>query len=191
MAIDAKGEPLKEVEVAFTLKGGFNGGTIASALNLAESGAARQLGKRTLLCPTNHNFLIEQPRDPKTVHWDHHFGRWLVPFFMGPVNTRIVRRSAALLNYGPQFRYQEWMQMSGGIKARLTLGALGLFNSGLQSKFGRNLIKLIAPKPGQGPSEENIENGFVKAHFIHRDEQVVLAELIMKICPETWQQGDL
>ena len=174
------GEALKEVNVAFTLKGGFNGGTIASALNLAESGEARLLSKRTLLCPSDHQ-LAEQPKDPRAVQWDHDFGRWLVPFFMGPVNTRIVRRSAALLNYGTEFRYQEWMQMSGGIKARLTLGTLGLFNSGLQSKLGRNLIKLIAPKPGQGPSQKAIETGFVKAHFIHRDDQGVIAELTLKI----------
>ena len=175
-----KGEALKDVDVAFTLKGGFNGGTIASALNLAESGQARLISKRTLLCPPDHK-LVEQPKDPKGVRWDNDFARWLVPFFMGPINTRIVRRSATALNYGPQFRYQEWMQMSGGIKARITLGALGLFNSSLQSKMGRNLIKLIAPNPGQGPSQDTIENGFVKAHFIHRDEQVVLGELTLKI----------
>lgn len=176
-------ETLRNVDVSYTLRGGFNGGTIASALTLAESGSGRLISKRTLLCPEDHH-LPEQPRDPHRVKWDFDRRRWLIPFFMGPVNTRIVRRSAALLGYGPEFKYQEWMQMTSGVKARVTLGALGLFNSGLKSKFGRQMIKLIAPKPGRGPDPARIESGFVRAHFIHRQDDQVLSEFTLSI------QGD-
>ena len=175
-----RGHSLEEVDVAFSLRGGLNGGTIASALNLAESAEARLLGKRTLLCPDDHQ-LIEQPYDPRVVQWDPTRERWLVPFFMGPVNTRIVRRSAALLNYGEQFTYPEWMKMTSGVKARLTLGTLGLFNSSLKSWWGRKVIRLITPKPGRGPSQSTIDEGFVHAHFIHRREGVPQDVLTLSI----------
>ena len=180
----AQREPsLGEVDVAYSLRGGFNGGTIASALTLAQSKSAYLIGKRTLLCPNDHT-LPEQPRDPQRVKWDFDRQRWLIPFFMGPVNTRIVRRSAAILGYGPAFKYQEWMKMTSGVKARMTLGALGLFNSGLKSKFGRHMIKFLAPKPGQGPHPSKIESGFVRAHFIHRQNEKVMSEFTLSI------QGD-
>ena len=36
---------------------------------------------------------------------------WLAPFVMGPVNTRVVRRSAALLDYGADFHCQEYLRV--------------------------------------------------------------------------------
>jgi len=43
-------------------------------------------------------------------------GAWVAPFVMGPINTRVVRRSAALnaayrTAYGPRFRYQEYTKL--------------------------------------------------------------------------------
>ena len=175
-----RGEGLYEVDVAFSLKGGLNGGTVASALNIAEQGDTRLLAKRTLLCPEHHQ-LPEQPYDPKSVRWDTLRERWLIPFFMGPVNTRIVRRTAALLDYGKAFTYQEWMKMSSALKAKVTLGALGLFNQSLRSKLGRTLVKFLAPRPGTGPSEKEIEEGFVKAHFVNRDQDTLVNTLTLKI----------
>ena len=175
-----RGTELGEIDAAFTLKGGLNGGTIASALNIASSGQGRSISKRTLLCPENHS-LATQPRDPRAVKWDDIRERWLIPFFMGPVNTRIVRRSAALLGYGERFTYQEWMKVTSGFKARLTLGALAAFNSGLKSKWGRGLIRLFSPRPGHGPSEDAIREGFVKVHFVNRMDGLVRDSLSLVI----------
>ena len=33
---------------------------------------------------------------------------WVGPFVMATYNTRVVRRSAVLLDYGPRFRYSHW-----------------------------------------------------------------------------------
>ena len=175
------GTPLHEVDVAYTLKGGLNGGTIASALSMAEGDEHRLLGKRLLLCPEQHN-LAEQPRDPRTTRWDPLRERWLVPFFMGPVNTRIVRRSAALdpQGYGPHFRYLEWMSLRGSLKAKMTLGLLGAFELGLQSRFGRRLIRSLTPRPGRGPSQAAIEGGMMRAHFTNRDENGLLSALTLR-----------
>lgn len=175
-----RGAPLEKVDAAFSLRGGFNGGTIASALNLAESGESRALSKRTLLCPEDHG-LTEQPYDPHAVFWDSTRERWLVPFFMGPVNTRVVRRSASLMNYGDGFTYQEWMKMTSGLKAKLTLGALGIFNSGLKSRWGRHLIRLLSPRPGRGPSETAIREGYVKVHFLHRIDGLVRDSITLSV----------
>ena len=178
--LNERSTPLGEVDAAFSLRGGFNGGTIASAINIAESGQGRSLSKRTLLCPDDHT-LTTQPYDPRAVLWDQDRERWLVPFFMGPVNTRVVRRSAALLGYGDRFTYQEWMKMTSGVKARLTLSVLGLFNSGLKSRWGRKVIRMFSPSPGRGPSEASIRDGFVKVHFLHRMEGRLLDSITLSI----------
>lgn len=175
------GGPLEEVDVAYSLRGGLNGGTIASALNMAKQGDHRLMRRRDLLCPEGHT-LAEQPRDPREVRWDPERGKWLIPFFMGPVNTRIVRRTASLIKggYGEHFRYLEWSPLRGALRAKIALGTLGLFEMGLRSRLGRNMIRVLTPRPGKGPSERAIEEGRMKAHFINRNAQGVVSALTLK-----------
>ena len=96
---------------------------------------------------------------------------WLAPFFMGPINTRVVRRSNALQGecgrpYGPSFRYQESFQTKSWLQAMaMTLGQ-GIFERLLRSKMGRSLIKRVVPKPGEGPSQTAIEGGFFRCKFV-------------------------
>ena len=53
-------------------------------------------------------------RDPLVPVWDPDLRTWVAPFFMAPINTRVVRRSHALSSqwqrpYGDKFRYQEYL----------------------------------------------------------------------------------
>jgi short subunit dehydrogenase-like uncharacterized protein len=87
---------------------------------------------------------------------------------MEVVDTRIVRRTNALLDYhyGRDFRYSEATLMGSGPvgwakSAALTAG-LGGFMLSSTFGFSRSLVKRIAPKPGQGPNKEKREAGFFK-----------------------------
>ncbi len=112
------GEPCVEVRASFSMRGGVNGGTLASALNLMDAGDAGRLADPFLLNPPG-----TAPRggarhaDPTLPVHDPDFDAWLGPFVMGPVNTRVVRRSAALLAQGDapaydrDFRYQEYQRV--------------------------------------------------------------------------------
>ena len=95
-------------------------------------------------------------------------GYWVGAFVMAAMNTRIVRRSNALLDYayGRRFEYAEQMSMgtsivapvaaamaTGGNAATVALGSR-YFN-----RLPRKLLERIAPKPGTGPSERAREQG--------------------------------
>jgi short subunit dehydrogenase-like uncharacterized protein len=92
-------------------------------------------------------------------------GRWTAPFIMAEFNTRIVRRSNALLGwaYGRGFRYREVTDLGRSPQAPL-LGA-GM-SAGLMAALGgmafaptRAVIDRVLPKPGEGPSEEAMAKG--------------------------------
>jgi len=93
---------------------------------------------------------------------------------MGVANTRIVRRSAGLFeqwneSYGPEFYYQEFQKYGpprARAKALITLTGLGVLQAGLQSSLGRRLLKSLAPKPGQGPSQKTMDNGFFRCDLV-------------------------
>ena len=92
-------------------------------------------------------------------------GRWTAPFIMAEFNTRIVRRSNALLGwaYGRGFRYREVTDLGRSPQAPL-LGA-GM-SAGLMAALGgmafaptRAVLDRVLPKPGEGPSEEAMAKG--------------------------------
>ncbi len=87
-------------------------------------------------------------------------GHWTGPFVMAGFNTRIVRRSNALLGhaYGTGFRYQEVMDFgtsatSPVIATGMTAGLVGVAG-GMGFGPTRALLDRVLPKPGEGPSEE-------------------------------------
>jgi short subunit dehydrogenase-like uncharacterized protein len=87
---------------------------------------------------------------------------------MATFNTRIVRRSNALLGYayGRRFRYREVMSVGSGpaapVKGAAVAGAVGTLAAGLSFKPTRLALDRILPSPGEGPSEESRRKGFFR-----------------------------
>ena len=92
-------------------------------------------------------------------------GRWVAPFVMASHNTRVVRRSNALLGhaYGPGFRYREVMSVGSTPFAPLLAGGitvgLGALVAGMSLPPTRFLLDKVLPKPGEGPSEKLQQSG--------------------------------
>jgi short subunit dehydrogenase-like uncharacterized protein len=157
------------VEAVHRVRGGFNGGTLASALALFDAGEQRQLADPFLLNPPGTLPVDVGPhRDPVAPERDAATGAWRAPFFMGPVNTRVVRRSVGLLQgrddtpYADDFGYREWLHLGHGVPGLMAAGAYGVATGGfaLAAQLGptrRLLGRLKAP--GEGPSAEQIERG--------------------------------
>jgi len=178
---DSLGTGCRSVRAYFTIAGGFNGGTIASMLSMAESTAAMQRMRDPFLLDPSGEHSPEDIRasdDPRRPTYDAAIKAWTAPFFMGPVNTRVVRRSAALFatfreSYGASFYYQEYMR-AGGKRSRLTATivtvVLGLVEAAIANAGTRRLIRALLPKPGEGPSNEAIRSGFFRCELIGTSE---------------------
>ncbi|MBX3250688.1 MAG: saccharopine dehydrogenase NADP-binding domain-containing protein [Myxococcales bacterium] len=172
------GEPLQRVTYyAGETKGGFSGGTIASLLNVLEEAkrdrsVLKVLGDPYALRPAGDARGPDGP-DQKGVRFDPELGQWTAPFVMAAVNTRIVRRTNAILDYpwGRDFRYAEVMSTGKGARglARATTitGVLGGF-MGLAAidPIRKLLAAKVLPKPGEGPSKEQRDAGFFVIRFI-------------------------
>jgi short subunit dehydrogenase-like uncharacterized protein len=158
------------IKSAFTLGGGgLNGGTLASVMNMIESGQQKMLNDPFLLNPAGSIPADKKShRDPLGTHWDEDFKAWLGLFVMGPVNTRVVRRSLALR--GQQAVYQEYLRFGRSLVAGAVAASFGVgskISMGLMaiSPLRKAAQKLIA-QPGEGPSEASMARGFFKIELV-------------------------
>ena len=170
-------EQCVSVKACHSMRGGLNGGTLASALNLMETGQDKLLADPFLLNPSG-----TAPRntaehaDPVSAHRDADFDAWVGPFMMGPVNTRVVRRTAALLAargdaaYGAHFNYQEYLRFGRGpLAAAAAMGVsvgMGVGQAAMRLKAGRALARSMAVSPGQGPSEHTMDGGSFRCELV-------------------------
>ena len=99
--------------------------------------------------------------------WDPDAESWTAPFVMAAVNTRVVRRSNALMGWacGRDFRYSEALMTGRGAAgwaraAGLTAGLGGFVTLASVPPTRALLERLALPKPGEGPSKEERERGF-------------------------------
>lgn len=167
------GVPCVDVKAGFTMRGGVNGGTLASALNLLGSEKARLMADPFLLNPdTAGGHDARAHADPVVPYFDGDFKAWMGPFVMGRINTRVVRRSAALLGYGDNFRYQEYLRvgsgLAGGVAAASLSAAMGLSQAALGLSPVRWLAGRIAPQPGEGPSRARMDKGAFRCELVGR-----------------------
>jgi len=171
------GQPLTEVKFfAGESKGGASGGTIASMMNILEEAKDKKV-RRILGDPYALNPQGERDgpdgSDRMGVRYDDDLGMWVGPFVMAAINTRVVRRSNALMGYpyGRRFRYSEEMSFGAGPKGAIRAGtvaaAVGAFVTGASIKPIRTLLqKTVLPDPGEGPSREDRERGFFVVRLI-------------------------
>jgi short subunit dehydrogenase-like uncharacterized protein len=168
------GERCTSVKACFSLRGGLNGGTFASLLNMLETGRSRELADPFLLNPPGTAPADSAPHaDPRAPHHDADFDAWLGPFFMGPINTRVVRRTVALSGqapFAPGFRYQEYLRFGRGAGAALAAAGVGFGTLAGQGALAlrplRRLAGALAPAPGEGPSERAMDGGSFRCELV-------------------------
>lgn len=149
-------------------KGGVSGGTFASMLEILRQIKKDPTYARLFKKPYNLNpdpdYTGPDGPDLQRVVYDPGAKSWIAPFIMASHNTRIVRRSHALLGfpYGSNFRYDEAMLTGKGWQGRwrglLLVMALGLLMFG--GTWIRKIIASFMPKPGEGPGVEQRTAGF-------------------------------
>jgi short subunit dehydrogenase-like uncharacterized protein len=162
--------------------GGVSGGTVASLLNvIKESSRNRSLRKGLAdpywLCVEQPRLAVTQPSD-WPVQFDADFDGWISPFVMAGINTRVVHRTNALLDYpyGRSFLYDEAVFNGQGLGGRCSANAAAV---GLNAFLLASVIppirylmeRTVLPRPGQGPSREKQEKGYFDLRLLGRTPQ--------------------
>ena len=145
-----------------TMQGTFSGGTAAS---LTETMKAVAKNPR-LIAVLNDPFALtpgfDGPSQPGGLmpHYEQDLDRWAAPFIMATINTKNVHRTNFLLGhpYGEDFRYDEMVLTSPGEAGKAAAHAVAGM---LKNPFGAK-----PPKPGEGPTPEQRENGHYDVLFI-------------------------
>ena len=170
------GVPAREIKTRIgRFSGAASGGTIASMLNMmveasADPNIIEIIKDPYSLNPKGTGGGPDGP-DQSTARFDPDFDQWTSPFIMAAVNTRVVRRSNALLGFpwGKDFSYGEaTLCKSRYVALRATFAS---WTGMLAMAMGptRKLAQRFLPKPGEGPSQTVREAGFYEVifHGIH------------------------
>ena len=156
------------------IRGGISGGTYSSINNLLKEAYADKSVFKVLNNPYGLNPKDKMEgldkKDLRKIIFDKESNSWIYPFIMAGINTKIVRRSNALLNfqYGKDFRYDEAMMAGNGISGfgKAILAVFPLAMVGLNpNSFLKKIINSFMPKPGEGPGVEKRKNGFYNLRF--------------------------
>ena len=155
-------------------KGGPSGGTIATVFNMFDELSRDRDMRRVAADPYSLDPGHQGPdgRDRMTLGYDKRVGLLTMPFVMAAINTRVVRRSNALLGYryGQDFRYEEVMSAPKSPRGvAIAAGVTGMLAGmvlAATSERARGLIRARLPKPGEGPSEAVRNAGYWKLRIV-------------------------
>ncbi len=176
---DGAGELVDTNFVLRSFAGGVSGGTVASMIEFMRTAAENPQSRDDLQDP--YTLSTDRGAEPELgPQSDNPWRRgreiapeldgiWTGAFAMAAPNSRIVRRSNALLNwsYGRTFRYAEQMSVGSSVVAPVaaaleTAASVATFGLGTRyiNKVPRGLLERVLPKPGTGPSERTREKGY-------------------------------
>ena len=174
-------------------KGGISGGTYNSLSNILEEARVDKEVRKTLTNPYGLNPTGRQNGPDKTdlqsVIFDKVSNSWIAPFVMAGINTKIVRRSHALIDfkYGSDFSYDEATLSGKGVLGQVK-GYLSLIPIFLATRkkgsFIKNIVDYVLPKSGEGPSEKTRISGYYNLRFyLTQQDKIYLSKVIGDMDP--------
>ena len=179
-AVEEFGAPCDLVRVYLEEgRGGVSGGTLASAVELFRAASTDPLTQQTLrnpysLAPRGERDGVD-PGTQSGVGRDPLRSEWTAPSPMGMVNERVLRRTNALLGYpwGREFECTEVVPTGDGVGGFARAGAIsaGTKAATAAMAFGPTrdgLRRFAFPDPGEGPTRDQIEDGYVTVRVLGR-----------------------
>lgn len=176
MAVSQLNQPLQKISYnLMKAKGGISGGTIASMMNIIELAVKDKSIRRVLANPyalnPDKSFKGPDKGDQMSAKFSQEIDKWTAPFMMAGINTRIVRRSNALMGfaYGKDFQYKEVMATAKGAKgymaAKAIAGGMKAMMVTSLTGVGRKFLGLFLPDQGEGPKVDPENPGFYHIQF--------------------------
>jgi short subunit dehydrogenase-like uncharacterized protein len=165
-------KPIKRIESFHSWEGGASGGTLETMFSMGDLDLGDDLLDPYLLNPKDSytQEQKEQSSDRVGIAKKNEINAWSGPFIMATANTRVVRRTEALLSlrqesYGSNFTYQEHALHKTWFSAFKSIIVTGISVLVLMSPL-KKVVKPFLPKPGEGPSEAVQENGWFDCKYI-------------------------
>ena len=167
-------KPVSRVDVYQEALGGASGGTTETMFTM--DGLNKDMRDPFVLNPeeTVSAEQREKSKDGFSIKQVEGIDGWTGMGLMAVANTRVVRRSAALMEqnqkpYGNNFTFGEHGLFSTKRMARLA--SYGLLMAFLViSTPIKHLVRPFLPKPGEGPSQEQQDNGWFRSTFVAESE---------------------
>lgn len=166
-----KKDRLCSVEVFDDIVAAPSGGTIRTICSIMDD----LLTPRMKLTPKTSDsslcrFVEKSAMWPR---WSNSINSWTAPFFMAPVNAKVVERSNVLLGYNKQqlvySESQVFPDFSSAFIATVAL-AFGLLAMAIYPLRWMLLSLGMMPAPGQGPSDTQLDQGFLHITAIGQGE---------------------
>ena len=163
-------KPVSRVDVYHQAQGGASGGTIETIFTM--DGLSKEMRDPFVLNPgeTVSEEQREKSKDGFIIEQVDGIEGWSGIGMMAVANTRVVRRSAALMeqnqrSYGTNFTFGEHGLFSTKGMARLaSYGSIFAFI--VIATPLKKLVRRFLLKPGQGPSQETQDQGWFRATFV-------------------------
>ena len=161
---------VKRINLYQEMQGGASGGTIETGFTMGK--LSKEMRDPFLLNPEN-SVTDEQrnnSKDEMKIEKIEELDAWSGMFVMAAANTRVVRRSAALMeqnqkSYGTNFTFGEYgLHKTKKLARRASYGlVLGFL---IIASPLKGIVRRFLPKPGEGPSEDVQNNGWFRSTFI-------------------------
>ena len=167
-------KPVSRVDVYHEAQGEASGGTTETIFTM--DGLSKEMRDPFVLNPqeTVSEEQRQKSKDGFVVEQVDGINGWSGIGMMAVANTRVVRRSAALMeqnqkSYGSNFTFGEHGLFSTKRMARLASygSILAFLVIGTPLKY---LVRPFLLKPGQGPSQETQDKGWFRATFVAHSE---------------------
>ena len=163
-------KPVSRVDVYHQAQGGASGGTIETIFTM--DGLTKEMRDPFVLNPeeTVSEEQRQKSKDGFIIEQVDGIEGWSGIGMMAVANTRVVRRSAALMeqnqkSYGTNFTFGEHGLFSTKGMARLaSYGSIFAFI--VIATPLKKLVRRFLLKPGQGPSQETQDQGWFRATFV-------------------------
>jgi len=151
-------------------RGRMSGGTAASLFEIVREAKSDPAARQVMMDPYALAPAGEREGPDRDSgmrpRLDPDRGVWTAPFLMAMINTRVVRRSNALLGfpYGRDFRYDERVDAGRGLRGKmrarmLSWGVSGFAGAAALGPTAWVLRRFVLPDPGEGPSAAERERG--------------------------------
>lgn len=162
-----KGESLTRVDCYDDAKGTVSGGTLETFVGLL-FGAE---GKLKPLKDLGYDPLLKDGKEASACKTDVQNVSCVTPgqdgrptrtyFIMADVNGHAVKRSNALLKYGENVTYCEGTASANNCQAYCTMTGMAMGGCLLSCPPTRACLRKLLPKPGEGPSEADMDQGYL------------------------------